>query len=224
VRSELPARSLVRLADPTAALTAGFAFGHTFPAIGRYRLQVDQPTPGAPAVWFSDEPPPAGEPDARFSVYGIGGNPRAQDAVVIAWANPKQPLWAVAAEVGTYLDEPAAFVKEFAQEAPRFLMNEQLEQASKRFRSILILEARGRGPGGLLLGWEAATLAASSAALVKEFVVGVRAEGLHLFLAVPLGLAVFLGHQWNAIGTPVQCYEYVGGEQHYAATLQVQLS
>ena len=49
-----------------------------------------------------------------------------------------------------------------------------------------------------------------------------KPEKLHLFLAVPFGLAVFLGHQWNALNKKVQCYEWIGGDTIYAPAGELQ--
>lgn len=96
---------------------------------------------------------------------------------------------------------------------------------SQKFRGILFLESEIASKDRRHLeGWEAAVLARSSQRLLKSFISEVKPKRLHLFMAVPFGLAVFLGHQWNAIGKQVQCYEWVGGDVVYTPTCLLDLS
>ncbi len=48
---------------------------------------------------------------------------------------------------------------------------------------------------------------AAAKTLIADFVQTCRAKRLHVFLATPAALALFLGHRMNAVGT-VQCYEF----------------
>jgi hypothetical protein len=60
---------------------------------------------------------------------------------------------------------------------------------------------------------------------LSDFVSLGRLEVVHLFLAMPFALAVFLGHQWNAIGgAQAQCYEWVGGGEVYAPACLLDLN
>jgi hypothetical protein len=96
---------------------------------------------------------------------------------------------------------------------------------SHKLKGVLLLEAEAASREGRELeGWEAAELARTSRRLLKGFVDQINPERLHLFLAVPYTLAVFLGHQWNAIGKPAQCYEWVGGDDGYAPSCLLDLS
>ncbi len=91
---------------------------------------------------------------------------------------------------------------------------------SRKFKSVLLLSAESVLEGKHLLDdWEAVALARASRRQLKDWVSQVQPERLHLFLATPVGLAVFLGHQWNAIGKKAQCYEWLGGDDYAPACL-----
>ena len=85
---------------------------------------------------------------------------------------------------------------------------------------VLLLEAEAAAQDERFIeGWEAAALARSSRRPLVDFVSQTQPERVHLFLAVPFGLSVFLGNQWNAIGKPVQGYEWIGGNDYTPAWL-----
>jgi hypothetical protein len=91
---------------------------------------------------------------------------------------------------------------------------------STKFKGVLLLEAKMASEGKRpLASWEAIALARASRRQLKDWVSQIKLENLHLFLATPLGLAVFLGHQWNAIGKKAQCYEWLGGDDYAPACL-----
>ena len=87
---------------------------------------------------------------------------------------------------------------------------------SDQFKGILLLEAeevfRSKD---ILEGWEAVSLARSSKGLLADFVQSQQLHSIELFLSVPVGLAVLLGHQWDAIGTKVNCYDWIGPPTGY---------
>ncbi len=302
---QFPPPGLVRLSG-TPALSAAFAFGHTFMQVGRYRLAVEQTPPVPPQTWFSDEPAPAGQAEPEFSQQLLPGRPALSEGVVIVDTLPRRGDGTVPAEVGTYLGEPDVF-KEFGDSVngahsrynlealrellmrgfdeadlrdlcyynppfravcdqlanltgkraivqclleytERQLLFEELlgllqgknprryeqfrarlrqpEQTSRKFGAVLLLEAEmATRQGRFLGGWEAAALARSSQPLLRKFVGDHRLNRLHLFLATPVGMAVFLGHQWNAIGgVEVQCYEWAGLTGQYLPSCQVALT
>lgn len=93
-------------------------------------------------------------------------------------------------------------------------------KAPSQFKGLLVLEAERATKGKRRLeGWEAAAMARLSRGTLRDFVNRLKPEKLHLFLAVPLGLAVFLGHYWNAIGKQIQCYEWLGGDAYVRSCL-----
>jgi hypothetical protein len=95
---------------------------------------------------------------------------------------------------------------------------------AKRVKGVLLLEAEAASKRNQQLeGWEAATLAQSSRRLVTDFVARLKPSKLHLFLATPLGLAVFLGYHWNNIRKAVQCYEETWDEQGYTPSCALRL-
>lgn len=94
-----------------------------------------------------------------------------------------------------------------------------------RTQRILLLEAAPAvHDKESLMGAEAAVLARTSQPILRNFANRTNAGPLHLFLATPVGLAVFLGHNWNAIGTTVQCYEWSGQAGQYLPSCAVALN
>jgi hypothetical protein len=291
-------RGLVHL-QSSGALTAGFAFGHTFQAVGRYRLAVSQSTQGNAQSWRSDEPPPAGCKAPRFHAHRLEGDPNASDGVVIVHALAR-PLDSIVRDVGRYLEEkdlerlveitgqpldPDDASQQQTLIGLRELLDKRFDKGElddlcfrlgvkyddlpgegrsskalklvdymnrrgriselvaigqnlrpdvpwptipkvgarcQRFKGILVLDARLE-QGRLLEGWQAAAMARASQGQVADFVSRARPGKLHLFLATPFSLAVFLGHQWNAVNARVQCYEWVKGEVIYAPACLLQV-
>lgn len=207
VEAPLRTPNLIRVRG-SASLPAGFAVGHTFLEVARYQIEVEQFSDGIMQPWYSS----ARHTPTEFNERIIPGNPEADDAVVIVFANPKQNLNQIAGAVGKYFDETEAFILDSA------------EARSESFKKVLILEAEAASQEKRdLANWEAATLAKVSGGQMNRFIGQVQPKTIHLFLAVPVGLAVFLGHQWNIIDTKIQCYEWVGGEQIYAPACQLEL-
>jgi hypothetical protein len=196
------------------ALSAGFVFGAAFKEVGRYLLEVEQFFASKTHFWYSDETAPAGQPDPLFPAHHLAGNPVATEGAVIVYAAPKQSLAEVTESVGKYWGEADIFGAALRGATV----------ASEKLKGVLVLEAEAaskekRG----LQSWEAAVLARQSERPLAEFINSTKPKKLHLFLATPLGLAVFLGHQWNALNMKVQCYEWTGGDRVYAPAGQLQL-
>lgn len=184
----------------SASLAAGFAFGQTFKEVARYGVEVEQFAEGGMQRWRSSQkgPPESARPD--WLSQTLPGQPAASDGVVIILANPRQVLGQIVGAVGAYWDE-----------------RENFEQGRcQKFRGVLILEAAATGQEKRHVeNWEAVGLAQASNELLRQFIRQTQPKMLHLFLAVPLTLAVFLGHQWNALGKKGRCYEWVGGDKVY---------
>ncbi|HRV94353.1 MAG TPA: SAVED domain-containing protein, partial [Anaerolineae bacterium] len=189
LQQKIAAPSLVHLRG-SASLPAGFAFGQSFLEVGRYQLQIDQFSNGIVQPWYSD----VYKADTTFAERLLPGNSISKEAAVIIFANPKQNVEAVVQDVNHYL-----------------------AQANVSFQQALLLEAEAasKEKRGLTNG-EAMALALASAERVGRLTKQGPFEKIHLFMAVPLGLAVFMGHQWNIINSTVQCYEWVGGSDIYA--------
>jgi hypothetical protein len=203
---------LIRLYS-MGALSVGFVFGTAFKEVGRYLLEVEQFFAGKTHFWYSDETPPAGQAVPMFADHHLAGNPAVTDGVVIIYAAPRQSLVEVTESVGTYWGETDIFRAALSGSA-----------ASQKLKGVLVLEAEAASKEKRSLqSWEAAVLARQSGRQLAEFINQTKPEKLHLFLATPLGLAVFLGHQWNAINKKVQCYEWVGGDTVYAPAGELQL-
>lgn len=208
LRQKMGQRGLVRLRT-TGALSVGFAFGYTFREVAQYKLEVAQFPPSPPPFWYSDETPPAGEVAPRFKSRQILGNSAASDGVVIVYATPGRSPQSVCQAVALNLGVKDGFAGLFS--GPDAAGPDSL-------KGVLLLEAEAATvEERFIAGWEAAALARASKRQVVDFVSQVKPERLLLFLAVPFGLAVFLGHQWNAIGEPVQCYEWIGGTTYAPA-------
>lgn len=201
VEEGLPAPTLIRLRG-SASLPAGFAVGHTFLEVGRYQLEVEQISDSIKQPWYSS----AQKETVYFSDHLLPGNPEAQEAAVIIFANPKQNLAEVVSAVGRFWGEPEAFT-----------LNAAAGSTSQRLNQILVLEATPAARDKRdLKNWEAASLAKTSAERVRRLIGETQVKKIHLFMAVPLALAVFLGHRWNILNCQVQCYEWVGEAPDYA--------
>jgi len=205
-RAEIGERGLIRLRT-TGALSVGFAVGHTFKEVGQYRLEVAQSPPAPPEFWLSDQAPPeAGLPEPHWSSQLWPGNPAGNEAVMIVLAVPNRGMSGLVQAVESYLAEPDL-------------------QHSQRCKGALLLAGEpAMSENRFLTSWEAAVLSRASRAHLSDFVAQFTPQVVHLFLATPFALAVFLGHQWNAVNTLVQCHEFVGGPGHYAPACRLDLS
>ncbi|MCB0194570.1 MAG: SAVED domain-containing protein [Anaerolineae bacterium] len=194
------------------ALSVAFTFGSAFREVGRYLLEVEQFFAGKSHFWYSDETPPGGQMAPEFVPHYLAGNPAATDGAVIVYAAPKQSLAEITASVGRYWGEADIFKAALDGTG-----------ASEKLKGVLVLEAEmaSKKKQGLQ-SWEAAVLARQSGRPLADFINQTKPEKLHLFLAVPFGLAVFLGHQWNALNKKVQCYEWIGGDTIYAPAGELQ--
>jgi hypothetical protein len=77
------------------------------------------------------------------------------------------------------------------------------------------------GPEVVPDGPTAARMAVGWRDAVRDLVEEYRAQHIHLFLAVPGGLALLLGHRWNAL-RPTTVYEHLGAGSGYESTLTIQ--
>jgi hypothetical protein len=84
------------------------------------------------------------------------------------------------------------------------------------YRAVLTLDADFVQRDRVLESWEALPLARSSRWELMDFIGQKQMSRLHVFLATPVALAVFLGHQWNAIDRPIRCHEWIQGGAEYA--------
>lgn len=203
----------VRL-EGRCGLSAGFAFGHVFHSKDRYQIEVAQyiGQQGGVEYWASNTPPPKRVSIPQFAPLPVTStavaaqSPTKDDGIIVVAALKNKSAAGILADVGTYFGEREAF---------RQIPQDNLEiQAVK---GVLLLEAKEMTQGDrLLAGWEVASLASSSVRLVNDFVQTLEPKRLHMFLAAPLGLAVFLGHFWLHVNKTVQLYEEVRTESFYA--------
>ena len=208
-------RGLVRLRT-TGALSVGFALGYTFREVAQYKLEVAQFPPNPPSFWYSDELPPSGVPAPRFKVRQMLGSDTATEAIVIVYATPNRSPQSVCQAIAQHWG---------IEDGLGGLFAESSQAGPEELKGVLLLEAKAAAKDERFIdGWEAAALARSSRRPLVDFVTLVKPERVHLFLAVPFGLAVFLGHQWNAIGSTVQCYEWAGVSGQYLPSCSVGLT
>jgi hypothetical protein len=187
-------KGLIRL-QGTIALTAGFAFGCYFSRVGQYQLEVKQ----GEAQWRSDLALEAADPG--FKEKRVSGVPGANDIAVLVNALKNQDSDDLIDDVMGYLNRQGGVQK------------------------LLLLEADGvTRHKKLLEGWQAAVLARNSLAVLRKFARSHTEATLHIFLATPAGLAVFLGHQWNAIGINAQLHEFAGGADKYMPSCRLSLA
>lgn len=69
-------------------------------------------------------------------------------------------------------------------------------------------------------GGHAVSAAAAIRNAVRKLVAGQGADAVHLFLATPASLALFLGHRWNRIA-PTTVYADLGAGRGYAAAFRI---
>jgi hypothetical protein len=105
---------------------------------------------------------------------------------------------------------------------PTLAVRRFIEESSLPVGHIGILRpVDGPGPEVIPDGATAARMAVGCRDAVRELLEGYPAPRIHLFLAVPGGLALLLGHRWNAL-RPTTVYEHLGAGSGYAATLTIQ--
>ncbi len=203
---------LVRL-EGRCALSTGFAFGHIFKAKDRYQIEVAQYVPqwGHTEYWYSSAQPPKNVAPPGFTstlVQSTTTNEESEtknDGVIVVNALTGKLSQGILHDVGLYFGEP----EEFSQ-----VLGDHIQLQT--VKGVLVLEAEAATQENRPLeGWEAASLAHKSRQMITDFEQQVNPQKLHLFLATPLGLAVFLGHAWNNIHLRVQCYEEVRHDGFY---------
>ncbi len=202
------------------ALSTGFALGHIFSAKERYQLEIAQYVPQRKQVeyWAGEAQTPSGQTAPEFTATIARSSPpepagQPNEAIIVVNALSGKSTAAILEDVGHFWGEPEAF--------SQLLTGDTEIQAVK---GLLVLEAKMvTEHNHPLEGWEAAVLADRSRQVVTDFNRQIKPEKLHLFLAAPLGLALFLGHYWNNIRKPVQCYEAVNTDQIYAPTCEFRL-
>lgn len=79
----------------------------------------------------------------------------------------------------------------------------------------------GPGPEVVPDGPTAARMAVGWRDAVRDLLEEYPAQHIHLFLSVPGGLALLLGHRWNAL-RPTTVYEHLGAGSGYESTLTIQ--
>jgi len=87
-------------------------------------------------------------------------------------------------------------------------------------RLVTLTPPTGPGPQAVQDSPEAARLAVSIRHAVLQELDEHPAERIHLFLATPGGLALLLGHRWNAL-RPTVVYEHLGAGRGYVPTVTV---
>lgn len=88
-------------------------------------------------------------------------------------------------------------------------------------RVAVLLPGRGPGPESVRDAATAASMAVGIRDQVRALLEEAPAERIHLFLAAPGGLALLLGHRWNAL-RPTSVYEHLGAGRGYQRVLDVQ--
>lgn len=86
-------------------------------------------------------------------------------------------------------------------------------------RMLAIAPSSGARPESVPDGPSAAALALATRDAVRAHLDGTTDE-IHLFLAAPAGLALLLGHRWNAL-RPTVVYEHLGTGRSYTRTFRV---
>lgn len=87
-------------------------------------------------------------------------------------------------------------------------------------RIAVVLPRGGAGPESIPDGPAAATMAVAIRDEIRKLLEEGGEEHIHLFLAVPGGLALLLGHRWNAL-RPTTVYEHLGVGRGYVRTLEI---
>jgi len=100
-------------------------------------------------------------------------------------------------------------------------VNRHAQTRGRDFRARLRFEPHGGPERRSVPDWQCAiNMAAQASARIRQARNDYKAEEIHLFASMPLGLAVLLGHQLNACGA-IQCYEFenLSGSYHPSCLL-----
>ncbi|MBE7469846.1 MAG: hypothetical protein DPW09_20590 [Anaerolineae bacterium] len=214
--AETGADPWIRL-EGQCAHSTGFAFGTIFRAKERYHIEVAQHVPDKDGIeyWTSTAQPPEQAALPTFTLYQAEhniSNPGGEGVIIVAALN-NTPLMQILEDVGTYFGQAEAFAQIPTHQA-----------AVTAVKGVLVLEAtaavRQQRP---LEGWEAAGLARTSTQLVNHFKTRIKPDRLHLFMAAPLGLAVFMGHFWQNVNKELVFYEQTRTERVYTPTYTITL-
>ena len=88
-------------------------------------------------------------------------------------------------------------------------------------RLAVITPQHGPGQQAVSDGATAASMGVAILSEARRLLTQTDADRIHLFLAAPAGLALLVGHRWNAL-RPTVVYEHLGAGRGYARTLEVQ--
>ncbi len=197
----------VRL-EGNCALSVGFVFGHIFHSKDRYSLEVKQYIPGTGTqYWTSTAKPPAGLTAPHLTSYSAinSQSGTTDDAIIVVCAIPGKSAQDILSDVGTYLNEPSLSQVVAGQTELTLI------------KGVLALEAKAATQDKRNLeGWEVAALAQSATRLINDFIGQINPKKLHLFLATPLSLAVFIGHHLYHVRKPGTLYEETNDDNQYA--------
>lgn len=103
------------------------------------------------------------------------------------------------------------------EEVTGFITGERLPVG----RLAVISPKHGPGPQAIRDGATAASMGVALMHEARQLLRQADADRIHLFLAVPAGLALLIGHRWNAL-RPTVVYEHLGTGRGYVQTLEVQ--
>jgi len=98
-----------------------------------------------------------------------------------------------------------------------FKVDKFLERQQKKFRARLSLTPDS-GLASNITGPTALGYAYQIKHAIRNAVDKFGCQKIHLFYAGPLGLAAFIGWQFNAMHAPIQCYEEQSAEEGYKAS------
>ena len=88
-------------------------------------------------------------------------------------------------------------------------------------RLAVVTPQHGPGPQTVPDGATAASMGVAIMHEARRLLTQGAADRIHLFLATPAGLALLVGHRWNAL-RPTVVYEHLGAGRGYVQTLEVQ--
>lgn len=176
---------------PKAHLTAGLAFGYIFRAPTSIQLWVEQPdSSGAVTQWWRTDEPPAGA-GLRAETQTIDGASGSETTIEMSISrNVHSVVEAWMAASGSAIH--------------------------KRVRLAL---PGGSGRTAVTDGPHALALAYQIEAFILDERSANPSATIHLFGAMPIGLAVLLGTRLNRCG-PIQCYEYVANTYQPSCRLE----
>ena len=173
---------------PKAHLSAGYAFGYTFRQPTGFQIWIEQPIPNTDHVqwWRTDEAPVKDKLLRQESLPGVATG---TDLTVEVRATNQD----VQGPVGHYIQQHQLPIRE------RILFTLPPNESGR-----LIV------PGGP----HALSMAIQIGDAIRELPKPTPDRTIHLFGAMPIGLAVLIGTQLNAC-EPIQCYEYKRPENVY---------